>query len=217
MAELKRREANKAAMVRALNQTRKAEFKDEDISKLQLRLKMLKDTYVRYHDAHMEVIEQINDEDVDGIRVQDEAAEAADETYIEAAAAISIRISELSQPDDGDNDGNGQSDNGADNRRVPLRRHNDFQLERIKVPIFSGEQSDWSEWKAIYESLVHHNEDIDKTEKFQHLKRVVSGSAEGILKGWYAVGDHYDDAYEAVVSVYENKYRLIMAHLSIKN
>lgn len=89
----------------------------------------------------------------------------------------------------------------------------DFQLERIKLQTFSGEQDDWSEWKAVYDSLVHNHPALSDTQKFHYLRRSVNGPAASILKGWHAIGTNYQEAYSAVLKVYENKYRLIMSHL----
>lgn len=88
-----------------------------------------------------------------------------------------------------------------------------MRLERITTPIFSGEYSQWNEWKAMYDSLVHFNNALSNTQKFHYLKKSVSGQAERMLSGWHAIGENYQQAYETLLEVFDNGYRIISAHL----
>lgn len=88
------------------------------------------------------------------------------------------------------------------------------KLERMEITVFSGEQSEWPEWKSSFETLVHNEASYTDTEKFFYLKKSLRGVASNLLKGWQATGENYEAAYNSVVEVFENKYRMIMAHLS---
>lgn len=85
---------------------------------------------------------------------------------------------------------------------------------KLEVMKFSGEQSSWAEWKSTFETYVHNDPIISDTEKFYYLKRSLQGVAANILKGWLTTGENYQAAYRSVVEVFENKYRMVMAHLN---
>lgn len=90
--------------------------------------------------------------------------------------------------------------------------HDNF-LEKIKPTIFSGQFSEWPQWRAMFDSLIHNKENITSTEKFHYLVDALDGDAKRTVKGWSIVGENYNDAYESLVRIYENSYRITMAHL----
>lgn len=108
--------------------------------------------------------------------------------------------------------------NRADIDRNANRAENNFpnreiQLERIKLPMFYGDHAKWSEWRSSYDSLVHRSTTMSSSHKFHMLKARVGGTAERVLSGWIVTGESYQSAYETLVKVYDNKYRITMAHL----
>lgn len=90
---------------------------------------------------------------------------------------------------------------------------NELRLERITPNIFNGDYAKWSEWRSMYDSLVHNQAGLSDTRKFHYLKRSVEEDAVRVLSGWQAIGANYQAAYESLVDVYENRYRITMAHL----
>lgn len=99
------------------------------------------------------------------------------------------------------------------NLNINARMNNDeLLLDRFKPPKFYGIYAKWSEWKSAYDSMVH-NTTINDTKKFYLLKQCLAGQAERILNGWQMIGANYAAAYKTVCDIYENKYRIIMAHL----
>lgn len=114
----------------------------------------------------------------------------------------------------------GQRANGAENNNnaninqpEPTFRNKNIQLEPIKLPTFDGDYTKWSEWRSSYDSLVHTSQEVTSSHKFHILKSRLSGSAERVLSGWNVTGESYLAAYDTLVKVYDNKYRITMAHL----
>lgn len=96
---------------------------------------------------------------------------------------------------------------------VPRQPSSDFHLERLKVGVFDGDAGKWCEWRAIYDSLVHNNTSLDETQKFQYLKKALTGQALQVLGGWHPIGQHYRAAYDCLVQANHNLYRIKMAYL----
>lgn len=93
----------------------------------------------------------------------------------------------------------------------------EFLLDRFKPPKFHGIYSKWSEWRSSFDSMVH-NTSLPDTKKMYLLKQCLSGQAERILGGWQVTGENYAAAYKSLCDIYENRYRIIMAHLDeLKN
>lgn len=86
-------------------------------------------------------------------------------------------------------------------------------MSEFKPNVFNGEYSAWNEWKALHDNLIHENETLDNTQKFHYLKNAVEGAAARVLNGWQVMGENYLAAYNSLVEVYQNQYRLILAHL----
>lgn len=82
----------------------------------------------------------------------------------------------------------------------------------IRSNKFDGNYTKWCEWKSSYEGLVH-NTDLSTIEKFHTLKQSLTGDAASIISGWQIVADNYECAYEALKEVFDNDYRITMAHL----
>lgn len=149
--------------------------------------------------------ERADREKADGERVERERAERND--------------------DNGSTNGTGENATGADNIGVQVagRARNTEnggfirsrpRMENLELATFSGEQSEWAEWKSTFESLVNNEQQYTSTEKFHYLKKSLSGMAANLLKGWLSTGENYDSAYKAVVEVFKNKYRMFIAFLS---
>jgi hypothetical protein len=86
-------------------------------------------------------------------------------------------------------------------------------LQRIPIPTFSGEFSEWHTFRHLFHSLVHSNKALTKITKFHYLISSVTGAAAAILDGLNVFPENYDDAWEALLEEYDNKRELIRTHL----
>lgn len=112
-------------------------------------------------------------------------------------------------------------DRRADYRRAEERRAEDsprergLRLESIKPTKFEGDYAKWKEWRAMFDSLIHNRHRLSDTEKFHYLRRSIGGTAEAVLAGWHVTGENYQSAYQSLCEVFENNYRITMAHLDV--
>jgi len=88
-----------------------------------------------------------------------------------------------------------------------------FKLERIKLPIFSGDLSEWQSFRDLFESSVHKNTTLSGTEKMVHLKSSLSGEAAALLSSFQATDTNYKLAWDAVVKRFHREREIAYAHL----
>lgn len=213
MADLNRRAAQQAAVARIFGQVHGEQFQNWNLLELQERLRMLDNAYRLFHDEHMNVVE--NFAEPDALQVHIDNAAIVEENYLDARVTFNARINELENVQRAENvvqpipQNIPLNNNGNENGN----NRQDFRLERITPTIFSGEFSKWKEWRAMYESLIHNNNQLSDTQKFHYLLKSVQASAAQILSGWQAVGENYVEAYNSLIAVFDNNYRIIMAHL----
>lgn len=214
MAELNRREAQRAAIIRIFGQVHGEQFPQWELLELRERLKMLEQAFERYNVEHLNIIE--NFAEPDALEVHNEAVAQTEENYMETRLIFLNRILEL------ENEQNQHNElvNPPIQQIIPFPERNDraviandVRLERISPEIFYGDYAKWKEWKSMYEGLVHNNLHITDTQKFHYLLRAVGGSAAQILSGWQAIGENYVEAYNSLIAVFDNNYRITMAHL----
>lgn len=212
MTELNRRETHRASIERIMKFTKSDEFNGASLCTLRVKKEMLSQSYEKFVDEHLAVVEaNVRAEDMG---TQNNALEATESMYVEALANFIMRIETLELEQ---NRASASQNHDATNidrtARSVGHAHSDVRLERITPTIFSGDYAQWSEWKGMFESLVHKNPTLDDAQKFHYLKKALDGAAARVISGWNAVGENYSAAYDALKEIYENKYRLIMAHL----
>lgn len=204
--EFNRRNHQKTAIERIERFTQSEEFQAADLVALQDRRQLLEQAYRNFENEHLALIEEnVQPEDLD---VQEQLAAQVETTFLTALGRLRTKIHDLTVQlranESGQNDTNDQP---------PPQINGDLRLERISISQFTGDYAQWSEWKAMYDSLVHNVTTLSDTQKFHYLKHSVGGSAEQVLRGWQILGPNYQAAYESLVNIYENKYRIIIAHL----
>lgn len=208
--ELNRRNAVRASIQRSLEFVRSPGLANLNLLAAQERLRMAKEAFVRFNDEHLAVLENVVAEG-DMQMFHDYFAQV-EEMHLEILIALKGRLQELQpvpvavpiQPQ-------------PINRMVQANEQNgnvpDICLERINPPIFRGDFAKWSEWKAMFESLVHNHQNLTDTQKFHYLKKAVADGAANVLDGWHTIGENYQPAYEALIQLYENRYRIVLAHI----
>lgn len=172
---------------------------------LEERARLLNAAYERFQEEHMSVVEAVEPGDM---AVQHTFANETEAMYEQTLFRLMNRLHEL-------NDERASAAPVAEERELSPGRAGaaEVRLERIKPMKFTGDYSTWCEWKSMYESLVHNNESLSEIQKFHYLKQSIEGSAANVISGWHTIAENYLPAYESLVKVFDNNYRIIMAHL----
>lgn len=184
-------------------------LKESDMSASQIRekIKLMEKMFDRYMDEHTRYMRELGPNLVEPpMRDYSAEVEEVETTYFRAVSLYQDRIEELRA---------GSNCQSTEPKKVQNMGAGvqDISLERIKPPKFNGNYAMWNEWRAMFDSLVHNNDQIHPTQKFHYLKNCTIGDAAKVLQGWMVVGGNYQNAYDALVELYENKYRIVLAHL----
>jgi tetratricopeptide (TPR) repeat protein len=86
-------------------------------------------------------------------------------------------------------------------------------LQRIPIPTFTGEFTEWPRFRHFFHSLVHSNKALTKIAKFHYVISSVAGPAATSLDGLNVSPENYDDAWRTLLEEYDNEKELVRAHL----
>lgn len=78
-------------------------------------------------------------------------------------------------------------------------------LPTISVPSFSGAHTEWKQFHDIFKSIVHSNEKLPGSHKFQYLLSAQSGEARDLVTGYDLSDDDYPKAWKALTTVYNDR------------
>lgn len=80
-----------------------------------------------------------------------------------------------------------------------------INLPTVSIPSFSGAHTEWKQFHDLFKSIVHSNEKIPLSHKFQHLLSALSGEARVLVAGYEICDDDYPKAWKALTDVYNDK------------
>lgn len=87
------------------------------------------------------------------------------------------------------------------------------RLPVIEIPKFSGNYTDWSNFKDIFKTAVANNPRFSNVQKLHYLKTSLTGEAYNLLKNVTITDANYAAAWQSLTNQYENKRAIINAHL----
>lgn len=88
-----------------------------------------------------------------------------------------------------------------------------FKLEKIELPIFNGELTEWQPFRDIYEALIHSNNRIGSTLKFHQLRSHLRGTALDTIKGYQLTEANYESAWDDVKNRYDRNDFIIHEYI----
>ncbi|XP_048003054.1 uncharacterized protein LOC125239480 [Leguminivora glycinivorella] len=90
---------------------------------------------------------------------------------------------------------------------------NHVKLPPLKIPPFSGDTNKWLQFRDMYISLIHNNDNLDNISKFHYLKSYLEGSALAVINSVSVSSDNYQIAWSLLCDRYNNKRLLINEHI----
>lgn len=195
-----------------------AEFEAATIVALKGRIDALHTAFEKMETEHLNVIDDAIDQaavdvhnayydEVVGIRlatsikIQERIEYLENEARQNAAAAAAAA-----------NAANNANNNANNIQHVPVAAAVEKPLERLKLACFDGDYAKWTQWFSLYNSLVH-TKNYDDAEKFHYMISALKSSAAETISGWNVTGENYQAAYDSLVALYDNPYRITMALL----
>lgn len=79
------------------------------------------------------------------------------------------------------------------------------QLHRLSIPKFSGDFSQWSKFRGLFESLVDVNRSLSNIQKLHYLKTSVTGDAALLIDNLSMSNENYEAAWKLLVDEYEDR------------
>lgn len=78
-------------------------------------------------------------------------------------------------------------------------------LPAVSIPSFSGAFSEWKTFHDLFKSIVHKNENLPASHKFQYLCGVLSGNAHDLVAGFDVCDEDYPKAWKLLCDTYNDK------------
>lgn len=89
-----------------------------------------------------------------------------------------------------------------------------ISLPRISLPTFSGNWTEWENFRGIFESLVANNDSLTSTQKLHYLKASVIGEAALLINNIKVKSTNYESAWRLLVNEYDDQNAIIYAHIN---
>lgn len=202
-----RREAQRQVIIRYQQRTLADDFPNLTLVQLKEQYKLACKAGDKFDTEHMKAVDEV-DATFEEVGQLDEDLAAIELIKIDAFVRYQERITILEEQV-GQNDGGYVA--GAER---PVRPIHDSYIGKIKPMKFDGRFSQWPQWRAMYDSLIH-NKEFTTTEKFHFLADALKGGKEEhLIRGWSIIGENYEEFYNALVQKFERPYRITMAHLT---
>ena len=87
------------------------------------------------------------------------------------------------------------------------------KLPKIELPVFSGDPLKWQGFWDQFDISIHQNESLSDIDRFNYLKKYLSGPALGTISGLTLSSANYKEPVTILTERYGNHQVLISAHM----
>lgn len=89
-----------------------------------------------------------------------------------------------------------------------------LKLDKIEIPSFNGDLTQWIAFRDQYVDLIHNNEQLTPVVKFYQLKSHLTGLAADAISGFKVCAADYNAAWTVLSNRFDNKNRIIDEYIS---
>ena len=169
---------------------------------IELRLDTLRKNWNTFQENHLIILSQRYESTENIDYFTRDCYGLSEESFLNSAAYMSTLLEELPQ-------------NATPNTsRAVQQASSTRKLPNIEVPTFSGNFSDWLEFKDLFNPTIIKDERLLNVEKLQQLKTHVRGEAADMLKTVQVLDHNFETAWKKLDDHYTNKRRLISMYVS---
>lgn len=136
---------------------------------------------------------------------RDDEMQLAEDSYFEAADFFAETVGKLTDTV--------PSVDIVNSSVVGERNAASIPLPRIQLPKFSGQYTEWSNFRDLFHSLVVSNEALSDVQRLHYLKASLTGEASLILRNISVTEANYKTAWSELTRRYENKRMIVSTHL----
>lgn len=87
------------------------------------------------------------------------------------------------------------NNSSEDEATTQVKANIQFKLDRVELPMFDGDLTEWNSFKEIFTVLIHDNDQISKLLKLHQLKSHLRGAALETIRGYQLTGSNYTPAW----------------------
>ncbi|XP_073831785.1 uncharacterized protein [Musca autumnalis] len=87
------------------------------------------------------------------------------------------------------------------------------RLPELRIPQFSGSYTEWSDFFAMFSTVVANDVELSNLEKFQHLKASLCGAALDTISSLEPTDSNYEKAIDLLKHRFDNKLLLFQTHI----
>ncbi|XP_075162856.1 uncharacterized protein LOC142235490 [Haematobia irritans] len=141
---------------------------------------------------------------------EDDKRQRFEEVYCQVKSKILYAISQIRR-----RSANGNDQNTFDqtiNSSVALGSRSS-NLPKLKLPIFSGKYTEWTNWHNTFRSMVDSDGDLDDLSKFVHLRSCLGTIPLGTIEYLELTGENYPKALGSLRKRFENKSVIFQSHV----
>ncbi|XP_071052897.1 uncharacterized protein [Onthophagus taurus] len=167
---------------------------------IQSRLDRLEVNWNEFNNSHT-LLSKYKSDYKDKSYFSDDIFFTCEEEYIESKGAMLDFLNDLSL----------QNINISTSKNIQSQAHH---LPQINLPKFNGKYCNWSQFKDLFMSMIHDNDNISDVEKLHYLKMSLSDEPSQLLKNVVITNDNFSRAWQMLLERYENKRLLIDSQLN---
>ncbi|UYV73819.1 hypothetical protein LAZ67_11001016 [Cordylochernes scorpioides] len=87
-------------------------------------------------------------------------------------------------------------------------------LPKFELPYFYGDVNSWFNFKEVFGMAIDQNPGLNELQKLQYLDSAVKGKAARLIRGFPVSSESYRQAWDILVSRYDNQRELAYAQLN---
>ena len=195
---------------RALENFKKIGKINYTAAKIRSRVTSLKETWAQCIQCHAVLLQSIPEDKRDAVAYFNERMfDKHEDIYLTTLDYMADCLEEIDPPGDPIQSSSRISNLGESTSQFSLQH-----LPPIKIPPFSGNYEEWESFRDRFTSLIIANKDITAFARMHLLASSLSGRALDSIKHISVTANNFEIAWKALTSRYENKRRLIEAHIS---
>nr|XP_022911183.1 uncharacterized protein LOC111422213 [Onthophagus taurus] len=185
---------------RSLDNFKKLAIVKRTRGNIQSRLDRLEVNWNEFNNSHT-LLSKYKSDCKDKSYFSDDIFFTCEEEYIESKGAMLDFLNDLSL----------QNVNISTSKNIQSQAHH---LPQINLPKFNGKYCNWSQFKDLFMSMIHDNDNISDVEKLHYLKMSLSDEPSQLLKNVVITNDNFSRAWQMLLERYENKRLLIDSQLN---
>lgn len=89
-----------------------------------------------------------------------------------------------------------------------------ISLPKINLTKFNGESQSWLEFKNIFLSLIHENDQLNEVQKLHYLKASLTGAATDVITSLSFTAENYSIAWDTLIARFDQPRLIIKNHLN---